>query len=187
MKRSLIAILLLFGAAVANATQVLVDFSGVAPGFPVSTVDSDGFRFTAGTDDFAVGSNFGPTGSTAIAIAGAGSTMELLATGTFSLESFKMRTFSGSNEDVVVTGYLQSGGLISQNLTIIGSYAPTYSFSDAWQGLVSVQFDTSGGSPVYLDDIYTDVVLSEVPVPAAFWLFGSALAGLGWVRRKPTV
>jgi len=29
--------------------------------------------------------------------------------------------------------------------------------------------------------------ISEVPIPAALWLFGSALAGLGWVRRKPTV
>jgi len=26
-----------------------------------------------------------------------------------------------------------------------------------------------------------------VPVPAAAWLFGSALAGLGWIRRKQTV
>jgi len=28
---------------------------------------------------------------------------------------------------------------------------------------------------------------SVVPVPAAAWLFGSALAGLGWLRRKQTV
>jgi hypothetical protein len=28
---------------------------------------------------------------------------------------------------------------------------------------------------------------SIVPVPAAVWLFGSALAGLGWMRRKQTV
>jgi hypothetical protein len=26
-----------------------------------------------------------------------------------------------------------------------------------------------------------------VPIPAAVWLFGSALAGLGWMRRKQTV
>jgi hypothetical protein len=26
-----------------------------------------------------------------------------------------------------------------------------------------------------------------VPIPAAFWLFGSALAGLGWMRRKQTI
>lgn len=29
--------------------------------------------------------------------------------------------------------------------------------------------------------------LTAVPVPAAVWLFGSALAGLGWMRRKQTV
>ena len=28
--------------------------------------------------------------------------------------------------------------------------------------------------------------VSAVPVPAAAWLFGSALAGLGWLRRKQT-
>jgi hypothetical protein len=31
------------------------------------------------------------------------------------------------------------------------------------------------------------VTTSTVPVPAAVWLFGSALAGLGWMRRKQTV
>jgi hypothetical protein len=29
--------------------------------------------------------------------------------------------------------------------------------------------------------------VSAVPIPAAVWLFGSALAGLGWMRRKQTV
>jgi len=29
--------------------------------------------------------------------------------------------------------------------------------------------------------------ISAVPVPAAVWLFGSALAGLGWLRRKQIV
>ncbi len=29
--------------------------------------------------------------------------------------------------------------------------------------------------------------LTVVPVPAAVWLFGSALAGLGWFRRKSAV
>ena len=28
------------------------------------------------------------------------------------------------------------------------------------------------------------VSASNVPIPAAIWLFGSALAGLGWMRRK---
>jgi hypothetical protein len=35
--------------------------------------------------------------------------------------------------------------------------------------------------------IISGTVVSAVPVPAAVWLFGSALAGLGWMRRKQTV
>ena len=31
------------------------------------------------------------------------------------------------------------------------------------------------------------MTLQAVPIPAAVWLFGSALAGLGWLRRKQTV
>jgi hypothetical protein len=32
-----------------------------------------------------------------------------------------------------------------------------------------------------------NLTYSVVPIPAAVWLFGSALAGLGWLRRKQTV
>jgi hypothetical protein len=40
-----------------------------------------------------------------------------------------------------------------------------------------------------LGDGYIDLSLTfaTVPIPAAVWLFGSALAGLGWLRRKQTV
>ena len=33
----------------------------------------------------------------------------------------------------------------------------------------------------------TSGTVSSVPIPAAVWLFGSALAGLGWLRRKQAV
>jgi hypothetical protein len=38
-----------------------------------------------------------------------------------------------------------------------------------------------------LTDFSQTFGLTNVPIPAAAWLFGSALAGLGWVRRKQTV
>jgi len=38
--------------------------------------------------------------------------------------------------------------------------------------------DTSGTATAYM------LAASQVPVPAAVWLFSSALAGLGWMRRK---
>jgi len=36
-------------------------------------------------------------------------------------------------------------------------------------------------------DLAFQTHVSSIPIPAAFWLFGSALAGLGWMRRKQTV
>jgi hypothetical protein len=41
------------------------------------------------------------------------------------------------------------------------------------------------GSQGYREDgLYSHPQWSVVPIPAAVWLFGSALAGLGWFRRK---
>lgn len=43
-------------------------------------------------------------------------------------------------------------------------------------------------SPYNFDiPITGSVVANVIPIPAAAWLFGSALAGLGWMRRKQTV
>ena len=39
----------------------------------------------------------------------------------------------------------------------------------------------------YTYNISGNVTASVVPIPATVWLFGSALAGLGWMRRKQTV
>jgi hypothetical protein len=35
--------------------------------------------------------------------------------------------------------------------------------------------------------VYAHWVPAAVPIPTAVWLFGSALAGLGWMRRKQTI
>jgi hypothetical protein len=43
----------------------------------------------------------------------------------------------------------------------------------------------SVGSPQFRG--VTAGTASAVPIPAAVWLFGSALAGLGWLRRKQAV
>ncbi len=50
-------------------------------------------------------------------------------------------------------------------------------FSDTLTGN-QVLFQTSGTAPNALLDVH------PVPVPAAVWLFGSALMGLGALRRK---
>ena len=57
-----------------------------------------------------------------------------------------------------------------------------------FQNLSSVIFTAYGGSSAYsfgIDDITVSDSLSPVPVPAAVWLFGTALVGLfGFGKRR---
>ncbi len=46
---------------------------------------------------------------------------------------------------------------------------------------ILLNFDLSAGDTATFD---TRFEVTVVPVPAAFWLFGSALGMLGWMRRK---
>jgi len=87
---------------------------------------------------------------------------------------------------LAMTGYKAGGGSVFwTNYCNVPdeSFCPGYS-SDPyptgnWTDLVKIEF-TAIGDPGFIDD----VVVNQVPVPAAVWLFGSALAGLGWLRRK---
>ena len=60
----------------------------------------------------------------------------------------------------------------------------TLEFDKQWSGLIRLEFGNSGseGTGQEIDNI----VLTTVPIPAAAWLFGTAIAGLGWIRRKQT-
>jgi hypothetical protein len=59
-----------------------------------------------------------------------------------------------------------------------------------WLNIASVSLYEEGywfGAPISVGGSIDNIVVgAAVPVPAAVWLFGSALAGLGWMRRKQT-
>ena len=76
-------------------------------------------------------------------------------------------------------------GSITGNTTLTDSFLGTYSAATTGNYELDFYFTRRflNFTPVinhYLDD----VSVSAVPVPAAVWLFGSALAGLGWLRRS---
>lgn len=57
----------------------------------------------------------------------------------------------------------------------------TFYFDAGFQGVTSVRWIQNEPGPHQFDNIVANIV----PIPAAAWLFMSALAGLGWLRRKP--
>jgi hypothetical protein len=81
-----------------------------------------------------------------------------------------------------VIGYLEGGAIISQDFSTIG----TINFDQTWVDLTSIDilFNLTSGPATFVVPSVDNITLQAVPVPAAVWLFGSALVGLGWFRRK---
>jgi hypothetical protein len=85
-------------------------------------------------------------------------------------------------------------GLAYRGILEGGGFASDPTGTGDWLNVIAVEFRASGdfctsfcfpsSATVLVDDI---VVGAAVPIPAAVWLFGSALAGLGWLRRRPPV
>lgn len=103
-------------------------------------------------------------------------------------ETFALESFSALLGGWTVTGYYAGGGTIQTGLGLGGyegtSVKTNLLLGSEWQGLESVTFEAN------FEFFYSgldDIVVSTVPIPAAVWLFGSALVGLGWMRRKQTV
>jgi hypothetical protein len=82
------------------------------------------------------------------------------------------------------------------NIRIIGTKVGGGSATGAigtgdWLNLEQVTFLATASSEIGIFsptfEVDNIVVGAAVPIPAAVWLFGSALAGLGWLRRKQTI
>jgi hypothetical protein len=100
-----------------------------------------------------------------------------------SMDAALGRTYAGVS-NLVITGFYAGGGSIETTLNLSGVYN-TFVLGAAWTGLDSVLLQSDctllnfGCDTLAIDNI----VVNSVPIPAAVWLLGSALAGLGWLRR----
>lgn len=110
--------------------------------------------------------------------------MQLVGGGLFNLESAYFGvTHPSGNNGFTVEAWRSSSKLFSRNIYDIGQSATLISFgwNDIDRVILSANMYSSGFNVV--DDITYSV--ASVPIPAAFWLFGSGLIGmLGFMRRR---
>ena len=114
---------------------------------------------------------------------GGGTNLAALSGDAFNLHSMGLSKLVPEGTSMMFTGFFSGGGSISQEVSFGESspYAYETVFFTGFDNLISVEWDPLNSSaPIQFDNI----VLSTVPIPAAFWLFGSALGILSWMRQK---
>jgi hypothetical protein len=196
MKVLCIAALLLVGS-IAVAAPVVIDFDDTLPTYiGLETYQEDGFTLISNQPDGTlidqndivrnnIGIFSGGTSSQSLfwGANGANSTISIVADSglRFSIASLDASSLYNTAGDLTLTGTKAGGGTVSQTLTLNGDLT---SYNVIGLGLVTslvLSFDgTVDAAPYDVDNIS----LNAVPVPAAVWLFASALGMLGWLRRS---
>jgi hypothetical protein len=180
----LIYFLILFvTASAANAITIDFEEPGLPAVFENQSFVSKGFVFDSELGAFGVQASGGTTNAgNMVLLVSPAETISISAESgsVFSLSSLEL----ASLEKVVsFTGYLSGGGTVQVDL-LAGANLEAFSFDDSWSNLQSLEFSTSDLQGTGLGIKLDSINVSTVPIPAAVWLFGSALAGLGWFRRK---
>jgi hypothetical protein len=205
--RYLIVVSLLLAASASQAVTVTMDFEGVvadtADSIPIAPYVENGLVLNSALQEnglFGKDASFLDGNSNGSAVFGWCSELSFLLCGQsdlititqeagaeFDLLSLDVAAFHTSVAGpMVAVGNYAGGGSITIDLVVSDTSWQTYLFDAQWTGLSSLEL--YGDRTLTDSDLLIDnVVVNTIPIPAAVWLFGSALAGLGWVRRKQTV
>jgi hypothetical protein len=187
------ALLIFLASASAHSGTVTVDFEGVADGPVPASFNTQGYTFISKNsegigvvDDLIV-----PYDQSLFFCMDcqdpAGFDMHATNNALFSLYSFDMGFLQQDPMPLTITGTYADNSEISITYNSITGLLDTIAMDAQWQDLKSVSFavDTSTNYAFNVP-VFDNIVVTNVPVPAAVWLFGSALAGLGWFRRRQT-
>jgi hypothetical protein len=180
--RQVIGLVIFLTAGFVHAATINIGFDEYQLG-DSDPIDSQGVLFTSPTGLF-IGSKEDNT-----ALLPGGSDDFMIEMTALNGSSFDLIYFEYNNLfSLTVTGNYEGGGSIERVFAPNGEFLEGWGFDELWVNLQSVEF-SAAGSFVALDNIVVsgDFAVSAVPIPAAAWLFGSALAGLGWMRRKQTI
>jgi hypothetical protein len=177
----------------------VIDFNA-APGALFATVpyDEDGFRISVLTghyDIWGAGNCGNPMSCTSKYLGVDGHS---LGGGDSRL---RITTLSGSNFDLfsllVIEAWTAANSACDATCTVTSSNGGMASFplqglmtftGAEWRNLAWVElFADAGPGPAFATAGIDDIELAPVPIPAAFWLLGSAVGVLGWIKRKASV
>jgi len=187
--------LLLAGLFAGTAQAVTITFDAQSLGSISNPLVIGDFTFYASGADIIEES----PGDNALQLSGSGSTSPFgddAGPLIISMVSTSGNPFAFYGADVSGTslnGTADSGyyGLVAGGAHPLGPYAAGAVGTGDWGNLDEVRFEVYSYGVVggfdALSITIDNVNASVVPVPAAVWLFGSALAGLGWMRRKSKV
>ena len=188
---------LMVAGGISQAGAVTIDFDDDNPTyFGLETYQEEGFTLTSNQPDgtlidvnnvvrgnlgiFSGGTDsqslfWGANGSTSTITIAADSGLR------FAIDSLDASSLYNSAGQLTLTGTKAGGGTVTQTLTLDGNLT---SYNVIGLGLVTnlvLSFDGSVDAAPYDVD---NISLNAVPVPAAVWLFASALGMLGWSRRS---
>jgi hypothetical protein len=105
--------------------------------------------------------------------------------GSFALMSIDIGTGPGGTHEFKFIGSKSAGGSVTKTISSTNSMQ-TITFDGGWSSLDSFSLEITPEivSTFSAASTLDNILLNNVPVPAAVWLFGSGLAALGFLRRK---
>ena len=192
--RHALGVILLLVIGSAQAATVTIDFEGLSGPGPV---ESQGFIFSGETTDGGTGlldgsTAFGAPNDITVMEHSAGQQFQLhsLDLGYIALWQLSPQYWTGT---IQLSGYYAAGGSVQAEFSLLSTTKINAVLGAEWAELERVEVSVLGDDCFDYcprDIVVTPIdnlVVTAVPIPAAVWLFGSALAGLGWMRRKQTV
>ncbi|MGI9307686.1 MAG: hypothetical protein ACR2P6_00410 [Gammaproteobacteria bacterium] len=188
--RAILAGLLLFIAGAVHAAPVTIDFEeyvgDVADFDPVlpNTPLAQGFILDPDPGNllWLNGSGPSPT-SVGLLSDGPGATFTHAGGLAFDLLSIDIAYIQPGLHDFNISATLAGGGTVSSLVTynFPDIDYQTYTDTALFTGITSLTISPGEQAPFFAMD---NITVNVVPIPAAFWLFGSGLVALRWLRRK---
>jgi hypothetical protein len=152
--------------------------------------DTNGSFWFEGPDGSAALSWTGPTGGSVNLVNTEGNSFSLLEMDIY-LQPVSQSWEGPTNSSAFyLHGYDENNLIVaSMSVSVIG-YEETWqtiTFDSTWSNVSHVYMSGQSSGYPAVGGAVDNIVVNIVPIPAAVWLFGSALAGLGWMRRRQAV